>query len=67
MKKITLLAFVLVSTLAFSQKVKYSFEERRIMDNDYFEQPYSGFSTKKPALVILKIGEQVEGTVTNVD
>lgn len=67
MKKFTLLALMILSSVAFGQKIKYSKEQLKEMDNDYFEQGYTAFSTKKPARIKLKSGRAVEGKVTDVD
>ncbi len=67
MKKITVVGLMLVSALMFSQKVKYSKDQLKEMDNDFFEQSYSGFSTKKNARLTLKSGRFVEGRVSDVD
>ena len=65
--RLAALSLVLFTGLSFGQKVKYSKEELKDMDNYLFEEMFTGFSPKKSARVILKDATTVEGPAKDVD
>ncbi|MBW8360877.1 MAG: Rho-binding antiterminator [Kaistella sp.] len=68
MKKITFLALTFISVLSFAQeKVKYSREQLKNMDNYLFEEVFTMVSPSKNSKVILKDGRTVEGKARDLD
>ncbi len=65
--KLTALALMLVSGLSFAQKVKYSKEEIKEMDNYMFEEMFTGFSPKKETRILLKDATNIQGTARDID
>lgn len=71
MKKVLMLCMtaglLITSVESIAQeKVKYSKEDLKIMDDDLFDEVFVGVSSKKIATVILKDGTKLEGTATNL-
>ncbi|MDF0719641.1 hypothetical protein P0M11_06465 [Kaistella sp. PBT33-4] len=65
--KLTALTLMLVSGLSFAQKVKYSKEEMKEMDNYMFGEMFTGFSPKKETRIILKDAGNVKGNARDMD
>lgn len=71
MKKITLFCFLLgasfqsLDTIA-QEKVKYTKEELKEMDNILFDENFIDFSRKKNSTIILKDGTIIEAPVSNI-
>lgn len=71
MKKVILLCMTLALTTASvevqaQEKVKYSKEDLKIMDDDLFDEMFVGISSKKTTVLVLKDGSKLEGTATNL-
>ncbi len=65
--KTLLLALFLVSTASFAQKVKYSKEEIKKMEQYLFNEGFNAPSPKKTSTVILKDGTTVKGFCSKID
>ena len=65
--KTLLLALFLVSTASFAQKVKYSKEEVKKMEQYLFNEGFNAPSPKKTSTVILKDGTTVKGFCSKID
>ncbi len=65
--KTLLLALFLVSTATFAQKVKYSKEEIKKMEQYLFNEGFNTPSTKKTSTVILKDGSTHKGFCSKTD
>jgi hypothetical protein len=65
--KTLLLALFLVSTASFAQKVKYSKEEIKKMEQYLFNEGFNAPSPKKTSTVILKDGTTVKGFCNKID
>ncbi|MFC3160673.1 hypothetical protein SAMN05443633_10512 [Chryseobacterium arachidis] len=62
-----LLALFLVSTASFAQKVKYSKEEIKKMEQYLFNEGFNTPSPKKTSTVVLKDGTTVKGFCNKID
>lgn len=72
MKKI--LFYGLLATLSLNtnlvqsqEKVKFTKEQLKMMDDDLFQEIFVGVTPKKTSTVILKNGTKVEGSATDID
>jgi len=65
--KTLLLALFLVSTASFAQKVKYSKEEIKKMEQYLFNEGFNTPSPKKTSTVILKDGSEHKGFCNKID
>lgn len=71
MKKTLLFCFGLAIGFApfeiiAQEKIKYSKEELKIMDDDLFDEMFVGVSSKKKSTIIFKDGRKIEGIATNL-
>lgn len=71
MKKVLMLCmtiglFTASVELSAQEKVKYSKEDLKVMDDDLFDEMFVGISSKKFSTLILKDGTKLEGTATNL-
>lgn len=72
MKKIILCSFMVTSlfgtiTVNAQEKVKFTKEQRKVMDDNLFQENFTGFSSKKTSTVILKDGKTIKGAATDLD
>jgi len=72
MKKIVLYGMILSASLLSTkiiaqEKVKFTKEELKVMDDDLFDEMFTGISSKKNATVILKDGTKIEGIASDID
>jgi len=72
MKKIILCSFIVASLLNTvssnaQEKVKFTKEQRKVMDDNLFQENFTGFSSKKTTTVILKDGKTIKGAATDLD
>lgn len=70
MKKIVLVAFLLVSSLGFAQKeekVKYEKAKIKEMEAYLFEEVFMSVNNKKASTVVLKDGKVVKGYFKDID
>lgn len=72
MKKLILFSFLAATTLTTvsmqaQQKVKFTKEQLKIMDNELFDEVFVGVSSKKNSTLILKDGTEIEGPVSGVE
>ncbi|WP_294239291.1 hypothetical protein [uncultured Chryseobacterium sp.] len=65
--KFLLLSLSLVSTVSFAQKVKYSREEVKKMEQYLFNEGFNAPSTRKTSTVILKDGSSHKGFCSKTD
>ena len=49
------------------EKVKYTKEQLKMMDDDLFDEVFVGVSSKKPSTIILKDGSRIEGSASGID
>jgi len=70
MKKITVLALLLVASISFAQngeKIKYSKEKIKEMETYLFEEVFTSVNNKKTSTVILKDGRTIKGYFKDID
>ncbi len=72
MKKLVLFSFLAAATLTSApthaqEKVKFSKEQLKMMDDELFDEMFVGVSSKKNSTLILKDGTKKEGLVSGVD
>ncbi|RRA97075.1 hypothetical protein [Paenimyroides viscosum] len=72
MKKILFLGLIAATTLGTIQvnaqdKVKFTKEQLKMMDDDLFDEMFTGVSSKKTSTVILKDGRKIEGSASGID
>lgn len=67
MKKITIIALLMVSSLSIAQKTKADKEKKAAMNKYYFEEVFTTVSAKKTSIVTLKNGETYRGFCKDVD
>ncbi|WP_430615032.1 hypothetical protein [Flavobacterium sp. JP2137] len=71
MKKLILFSFLAAATLVSApthaqEKVKYTKEELKIMDDDLFDEMFTEVTSKKNSTLILKDGTKIEGPVSGI-
>lgn len=67
-RKLSIIGGVVLSSLVFAQeKVSFSKEQLKKMDDYLFDEMLVAGSTKKPSTIILKNGSTVEGVAKDVD
>lgn len=72
MKKILFFGLIAATTLGTIQvnaqdKVKFTKDQLKMMDDDLFIEMFTGVSSKKTSTVILKDGRKVEGSATDIN
>lgn len=72
MKKLILFSFLAAATLTSApiqaqQKVKFTKEQLKIMDDELFDEMFMGVSSKKNSTLILKDGTEIEGPVSGIE
>ena len=72
MKKILVYSFVAVTSLMSLQmnaqeKVKFSKEQLKVMDDDLFDEMFVGITAKKTSTVVLKDGTKIQGSASGVN
>src|SRR5690606_25150161 len=72
MKKILFFSLIAATTLGTIQvnaqdKVKFTKEQLKMMDDDLFDEMFTGVSSKKTSTVILKDGRKIEGSASGID
>ena len=71
-KKLIMYSFLATSTLSTvhiqaQEKVKYTKDQLRMMDDDLFDEVFIGVSSKKTSTIILKNGSKIEGSASGID
>ncbi len=61
-----LLTFAL-NTVSAQEKVKFTKEQLKKMDDELFDEGFTGITPKKTSTVILKDGNKIEGSATDID
>ncbi len=72
MKKILFFGLIAATSLGSIQvhaqdKVKFTKEQLKMMDDDLFEEMFTGVSSKKTSTVVLKDGKKIEGSATDIN
>lgn len=72
MKKILFFSLIAATSLGTIQvnaqdKVKFTKEQLKMMDDDLFIEMFTGVSSKKTSTVILKDGRKIEGSATDIN
>lgn len=72
MKKIIMYSFLAAITLSTAQmqaqeKVKYTKEQLKMMDDDLFDEMFIGVSSKKTSTIVLKNGSKIQGSASGIN
>lgn len=63
------LAAITLSTaqMQAQEKVKYTKEQLKMMDDDLFDEMFIGVSSKKTSTIVLKNGSKIQGSASDIN